>query len=164
MNIKTVLGTALLSIATVAGAAAADNPQTTSGRLANRIVGAYQTEAQVRDCGSGGPDETVINTIIFNQGGTVVAMPQFPPQGANGYSRTIDMGTWSYDPRTGRYSVNLRFYGFVDGELAGTSTVEREVQMSNDNNTVSGPVHVTTVAPDGSVIAEVCGIATSTRL
>lgn len=169
MKSRTVLASISLALATATGVATAGprpavEPQMTSGWFASRIVGAYETNALVRICGSAGPDRTVINTIIFNEGGTVVAMPRFPPQGAGGYSRTIDMGTWSFNPRTNRYSVNLRFYGFTNGALSGTSTVERTLQMSIDNNSVTGPVHVTTYAPDGSVSEEQCGTATSTRL
>lgn len=165
MNTKTLLSVALLAISTAAAAAGPGvDPQTTSGWFANRIVGAYESKAMVRNCGSAGPDSPAINTIIFNAGGTVVAMPRFPPQGANGYSRTIDMGTWAYHPRTNRYSVSLRYYGFVNGQLSGTSHVVRDLQMSADGTTVSGPVQVTTYAPDGSVAGDVCGTATSTRL
>jgi len=167
MNTKNALAVAMLALATAAGAAAAQGtaePQTTSGWFANRIVGAYESQAMVRVCGSPGPDFPVINTIIFNQGGTVVAMPRFPPQGADNYSRTIDLGTWSYHPGTNRYSVSLHFYGFVNGQLQGTTHVERDLRMSADGNSVSGPVHTTTYAPDGSVILEQCGTATSTRL
>lgn len=164
MNTKTALAVAMLAISTAAGATGAADPHTTSGWFANRIVGAYESQAMVRVCGSPGPDFPVVNTIIFNQGGTVVAAPRFPPQGANGYSRTIDLGTWSYHPRTNRYSVSLHFYGFVDGQFQGTTHVERDLQMSADGNSVSGPVHTTTYAPDGSVILEQCGTATSTRI
>jgi hypothetical protein len=166
MNTKTSLVMIVLAISTAAGATGAPgmaDPQTTSGWFANRIVGAYETNAQVKVCGSADPAFTAINTIIFNQGGTVVAMPRFPPQGADNYSRTIDLGTWSYHPRTNRYSVSLHFYGFVNGELQGTTHVERSLRMSADGNSVSGPVHTTTYAPDGSVILEQCGTATSTR-
>lgn len=166
MNTKTALSLALLAITTAVGAATARpaDPQITSGWFANRIVGAYESKAMVRDCGSAGPDSPAVNTIIFNEGGTVVAMPRFPPQGANNYSRSNDMGTWAYNPRTNRYSVSLRYYGFVNGQLSGTSHVVRDLQMSADGNSVSGPVRVTTTAPDGSVVGDVCGTATSTRL
>ena len=98
MNIKTAFAVAILALSTAAGAAGAAEPQTTSGWFASRIVGAYQSEARVRVCGSPGPDEVVFNTIIFNAGGTVIAIPRFPPQGADNYSRTNDLGTWSYHP------------------------------------------------------------------
>jgi hypothetical protein len=167
MNIKnTALAMTVLAMTTaagVSGAQGAADPQTTSGWFANRIVGAYQSHAMVRVCGSPGPDFPVVNLIIFNQGGTVVASPRFPPQGADGYSRTNDLGTWSYHPRTNRYSVSLHFYGFVNGEFQGITHVERDLQMSADGNSVSGPVRTTTYAPDGSVILEQCGTATSTR-
>jgi hypothetical protein len=164
MNIKTAFALAILALSTAAGAAGAAEPQTTSGWFASRIVGAYQSEARVRVCGSPGPDEVVFNTIIFNAGGTVIAIPRFPPQGADNYSRTNDLGTWSYHPRTNRYSVKLRYDNFMNGAFIGSSVVERDLQMSADSNSVTGPVHVTTHAPDGSVVVEVCGTATSTRL
>ncbi|HEX5952456.1 MAG TPA: hypothetical protein VFY94_04690 [Rhodanobacteraceae bacterium] len=164
MNIKTAFAVAILALSTAAGAAGAAEPQTTSGWFASRIVGAYQSEARVRVCGSPGPDEVVFNTIIFNAGGTVIATPRFPPQGADNYSRTNDLGTWSYHPRTNRYSVKLRYDNFMNGAFTGSSVVERDLQMSADSNSVTGPVHVTTHAPDGSVVVEVCGTATSTRL
>lgn len=168
MNIKkTALAMTVLAVTTVAGVTAAQgaaDPQTTFGWFANRIVGAYQSEAHVRVCGSPGPDDTVKNTIIFNAGGTVVAIPRFPPQGADNYSRTNDLGTWSYHPRTNRFSVRLRYDNFMNGTFTGASVVERDLQMSADGNSVYGPVHVTTYAPDGSVVVEVCGTATSTRL
>lgn len=164
MNIKTAFAVTFLALSTAAGAAGAAEPQTTSGWFASRIVGAYQSEARVRVCGSPGPDEVVFNTIIFNAGGTVIAIPRFPPQGADNYSRTNDLGTWSYHPRTNRYSVKLRYDNFMNGAFIGSSVVERDLQMSADSNSVTGPVHVTTHAPDGSVVVEVCGTATSTRL
>jgi len=167
MNSKTILAIAVLALSTAAGAAAAyplTEPQTTTGWFASRIVGAYESVAQVKVCGTQGQGDTVKNTIIFNQGGTVVAIPRFPPQGANNYSRTNDLGTWSYHPRTNHYSVKLRYDNFVNGSFTGSSVVERDLQMSIDGNSVSGPVHVTTYAPDGSVVVEVCGTATSTRL
>lgn len=164
MNIKTAFAVTFLALSTAAGAAGAAEPQTTSGWFASRIVGAYQSEARVRVCGSPGPDEVVFNTIIFNAGGTVIAIPRFPPQGADNHSRTNDLGTWSYHPRTNRYSVKLRYDNFMNGAFIGSSVVERDLQMSADSNSVTGPVHVTTHAPDGSVVVEVCGTATSTRL
>lgn len=165
MNTKTALIVAMLAISAAAGAAVpAAEAQTTSGWFANRIVGAYSSQAMVKECGSTDPETPAINTMIFNQGGTVVATPRFPPQGAGGYSRTNDLGTWSYNPSTNRYSVSLRFYGFVNGQFQGTTHVERDLRMSADGNSVSGPVHTTTYAPDGSVILEQCGTATSTRL
>jgi hypothetical protein len=167
MNTKTAVVVATLALSAIAGTAGANlpvDPQTTSGWFANRIVGAYQSKAMVRPCGSAGPDNPALNTMIFNEGGTVVAIPRFPPQGADNYSRTNDLGTWSYHPLTNHYSVKLRYDNFTDGAFTGSSVVERDLQMSIDGNSVSGPVHVTTYAPDGSVAMEVCGTATSTRL
>jgi hypothetical protein len=166
MNTRTILAVAILGLSTAAGATSGNarpENQTTSGWFANRIVGAYGTNAQVRACGSSDPYNTVINTILFNAGGTVVAIPRFPPGGANGYSRTNDMGTWSYDPATGHYSLRLRYDNFTDGTFTGSSIVERDMTMSLDRNSVSGSVHVTTYDTNGVAVYEVCGTATSTR-
>jgi hypothetical protein len=167
MNTKTILAVAILGLSTAAGATGSNarpQNQTTSGWFANRIVGAYQSDATVRQCGSSGPDSPALNTIIFNAGGTVVAIPRFPPQGAGGYSRTNDMGIWSYDPATGHYSVRLRYDNFTNGTFTGSSIVERDLQMALDRNSVSGTVHVTTYDVNGNVVYEACGTATSTRL
>jgi hypothetical protein len=167
MNSKTALVVALFALSASAGAAGARpavQPETTSGWFANRIVGAYETSAQVRECGSSDPYDSVTNTIIFNGGGTVTATPRFPPQGANGYSRTNDMGTWSYQPATSHYSVRLRYDNFTNGAFTGSSIVERDLAMALDRNSVSGSVHVTTYDTSGNVVYEACGNATSTRL
>jgi hypothetical protein len=167
MNTKTILAVAILGLSTAAGATSGNarpENQTTSGWFANRIVGAYVTLAQVRECGSEDPYETVNNAILFNQGGTVIAIPRYPPGGANGYSRTNDMGTWSYDRATNHYSLRLRYDSFTDGAYTGYSIVERDLTMALDRNSVSGPVHVTTYDPNGNVVYEACGTATSTRL
>ncbi|MBS0571609.1 MAG: hypothetical protein JSS28_13440 [Proteobacteria bacterium] len=175
MNAKTAISMAILALSSATGTTSvAAGPIQDSSLLflwpASRLVGTYQSMAQVRVCGSPGPDSMAINTITFNAGGTVIAHPRFPPSGVpDAYgpgigSRTMDQGTWSYDWRTKLFSATLRFDFFGDGTYRGTGVVERDMQLSADGKTASGPVHVTNFAPDGSVMVELCGTAVSTRL
>lgn len=138
---------------------------------AERIVGTYQTLGQVRKCGTTFPFVPVGNTISFQAGGTVVESPRFPPVGDFNvfgipglFTRNIGMGTWSYNPRAHSYSMHLRYDYFVDGVFYGTGTVDRDIQLSADGKTASGPVQSTVRKDDGSVVVDLCGDVASTRL
>lgn len=175
MNIKkTVLAMTVLAMTTAAGVAGAQapaDPQTTSGWFASRIVGTFQTtDGKVGPCGAT-PTQPVGNTISFNTGGTAIESPQFPPVGAPDvfgipglFTRNIGMGSWSYNPRTNHYSLHLQYDFFEDGEFYGTGTVDRDLKLSPDGKTASGPVQSTIYAADGSVLRKICGTATSKRL
>ena len=144
---------------------------TGSGVPENRIVGLWSSEGSTQPCGSILPFTTVRNTILFQAGGTVIAVPRAPPAGTpNAFGvpginqRSQDMGTWSYDPLTQEYTVKLRFDWYVDGQYHGYSTVDRTIALNDDGDTGVGPVHSTRYAANGSVIIEVCGEAMSERL
>jgi len=150
---------------------ASDHVQIVSGWAANRIVGAYQSDANVRKCGTTLPLNHVTNNIIFNAGGTVTESPRFPPTGAYNafgipglFTRTIGLGTWSYNPFTRSYSMSLRYDYFVDGVYYGMGTVERDIVLSADGTLASGPVESTLYATTGSTIIDLCGDAVSKRL
>lgn len=141
------------------------------GPLAGRLVGAFQSDAQVRPCGTTFPTRPVTNTMVFNAGGTVTQSARFPLGGAfNLYgipglgTTTIGLGTWWYNPSARTYSMTLRYGCFIDGLYHGTGTVDYEFEMGANRNTVAGPVQVTVRKADGSLVIEMCGEATSTRL
>lgn len=139
---------------------------------ANRIVGAWTTEAAVRPCGSNLPLSPARNTILFHAGGTVLAMPQMAPAagfpnvaGIPGtHQRGPDLGTWSYNPRTHQYTLKLRFDWYVDGLYHGYAAVDRTILLSNDGKRAFGPVRVTRYTAAGALIGAVCGDAVSTRM
>ena len=174
MNARNTLVTAMLALSTVAGAAGAQGiaePQTTAGWFASRMVGVFETNAgKVGPCGTT-PTQPVGNTLSFNAGGTVTESPEFPPTGAPGvfglpgvFTRNIGLGSWSYNPRTNHYSMHLQYYFFEDGEFYGIGTVDRDLKLSLDGKTASGPVRSTIYAADGSLIVALGGTATSTPL
>ncbi len=154
-----------------AASAPSDNVQIVSGWAANRIVGAYQTDADVRKCGTTFPPGHVTNNIIFNAGGTMIESPRFPPAGDYNvfgipglFTRTVGMGTWSYNPLTHHYSMSLRYDFFVDGVSYGIGTVNRDIVLSADGKLASGPVKSTIYTSTGSTIVDLCGDAVSRRL
>lgn len=172
MQRKSAIAASILAFAATAATATAGAPSPWNlSWPASRIAGTYQTNAEVRACGSSDPYRTVINTLSFNYGGTVLESPRSPPVGvANAFgipglfTRTVGLGSWSYNPRTHKFSMTLRYDFFVDGVFRGTGIVERDIDLSVDANTASGSVNVVMYNPDGSVLRKLCGSAVSTRL
>ena len=139
---------------------AVQSPATT-GALptpANKIVGLWETQGTVRGCDTGLPVVQVRNNLLFHAGGTV--SENIAPV----TSRNMGMGVWSYDAASGSYTMVIRFNRYSSGTLTGFSTVERQLQMSEDGQTISGEVLATHFNLDGTVLQELCGEATSTRL
>jgi hypothetical protein len=148
------------------GSATAQAQQGTGalGVPANHIVGLWSTHAEVRPCGTGVPTSPVLNTLLFMAGGTLYENPRSPPAGINGEQRSPGIGTWTYDPSTKGYTVNLRFDRFVGEAYAGYATVERHILLSSDGHQAAGSVHAIIYAADGSTVVELCGEAVSQRL
>lgn len=169
------LHTALLAVAlgVVAAPAAAVDPST-SGALpvaANRLVGLWTSEAAVSPCGSGQtPSPARINTIVFNAGGTAIEMATMAPAAGMstplGFNQRSNMGLgrWSFNAKTGHYTLHLRFDWFVDGQYQGFNTVDRTILLSNDGTRAYGPVKAVRYAADGSIMLSLCGTAVSTRV
>lgn len=146
------------SLALLAGAPASAG---TDGNRAERLVGVWTSEGLLGPCG-GTPNQPIRATIMFNAGGTVSEVPRLPPTGINGQARSNALGTWSYDPATDLYRATFQFDWYVNGTYAGFQVVEREMRLVGD--VVSGAVGSIRYAADGTVLAEICGQASSTRL
>ena len=133
-------------------------PRTTGAALVspNKIVGLWSTAGDVGPCG-GPPTMQVSNNLLFHAGGTVTENIAPTPL------RNQGLGTWSYDSWAG-WQLHLRFDRFADGLYDGYTTVDRTLRMSRDGLKLTGPVHATVYAIDGTMIFELCGEATSTRL
>lgn len=139
---------------------------TTTGALAtpaNRIVGLWETSADVRPCNTSIPTRNVRNTLLFNAGGTVIENPRALPTVA-GAGRSFAIGTWDYDPDTGRYGGMLRFDNYADGLYIGYQTVDRDMVLNADASIAAGTVVVTGYNAGGTQVIQLCGSAVSTRL
>lgn len=151
--------------------AQAGGPATT-GALntpANRIVGLWANVARVGSCVPGSILGPVLRqTLMYDAGGTLVDNSRFPPQGITTpdgvVQRTIGMGVWSYAPATGQHSVRQQFDFYLSNTYDGYQVVETTRQLSNDGNTLTGPVVTTRYNADGTERFRQCGAAVSTRL
>lgn len=150
----------------------AGGPNTTGAIAtpANRIVGAWANRVMVGPCNAA-PNQPLRQTLLFHAGGTFLDNSPFPPQGVPGvagvagiHQRSIGVGTWEYDPLTGRHALDQRFDWFVDNQYHGYQVVEREIQLGTDGNVAAGPVRTTRYRADGTILFQLCGWATSTRL
>ena len=162
MNLlRTLCTTALLATA-ITPALAAD---TRSGALptpANGLAGLWTGEGYVGSCSAPPPSTpTVRTTLIFHAGGTLTEMPRLPPPGPN--TRSIGLGTWSYDPSTGQHHARFRFDRYINGVYSGFSVVERELLLSDDGNEASGDVRSVNSDANGVEIGAVCGLGVSRR-
>jgi|tagenome__1003787_1003787.scaffolds.fasta_scaffold19295527_1 hypothetical protein len=159
MSMRPVIAAAALAFLTMLRPDAALADPATTGALnvpANRIVGLWSTLAELTPCG-GGPTFEVTNNLLFHAGGTLTENIAPTP------ARNHGLGTWSYNAGSG-WQLHLRFDRFADDAYAGFTTVDRELHMSPDGRELTGPVHATFYGADGSVLQELCGEATSTRL
>lgn len=138
----------------------------------NRLVGLWDTQIYVGPdgCRPGAPRPPGIghNTLIFNVGGTLVENPGGLPLPLPGVDqqRTFGLGKWSYDRRTGRFAVIVRFdwYASSDGAYLGYQIIDRTILLSNDGRTAFGPVVASRYLPDGTFVGKLCGEAVSHRL
>lgn len=164
---------ACLSLTTGPSSAANPDPNST-GMLslrANAIVGLWTAAVSVGPC-NGNPTNTIQATINYHSGGTLSETNTMPikgipnMQGIPGINqRGPGMGTWSYSPRTGQYTLDIRFNWYVDGVYNGYQHIHRSnVIMSADGKQMGGPVHATRYFADGSKYAEFCGSESATRL
>jgi hypothetical protein len=155
---NTTLVVSLLALAVTPHAMQRSPTGGASATPGNRIVGLWSTQGTVSGCTTGVPVIQVNNNLLFQAGGTVIEA--IAPTTA----RTGGMGVWSYDPTTGWYTMHLRFDRFAKNAYIGFSTIDRQLLMSEDGQQISGSVRATGYAPDGTVIAELCGEVTSERL
>lgn len=174
MNAKRTPTAILLSALLLSSGSAFAVDPARNGALAgpaNRIVGLWTTEGSVSPCGSALPPGTVRNTLLFHAGGTVVENPRVAPAGVpNAFGvpginqRGLALGTWSFDPASGEYTLFLRFDWYVDGAYHGYMTVDRTLTISVDGSQAIGPVRSTRYLANGTLLSAVCGSAVSDRL
>ena len=149
-----------LAVLATTGTALAVDPWTTGGLNvpANRIVGLWRTQAAVGPCGSGQTPVQIRNTLQFQAGGTMIE--SVPPNPV----RVEGLGTWKFNPDTKQWRMHLLFDRWLpDGTFDGHTTVDRLLLMSTDGKRMAGPVRARFFAADGSLMAELCGHAVSTR-
>jgi hypothetical protein len=127
----------------------------------NRIVGAWETMVQPRDCGNGDPiGPPFPGVITFNEGGTVAeygANPTTP-------NRTPGHGFWKSEGK-GIYTMRFSFIpltptGVAVGRIRVSQTIE--LDKFSDESYSTGSFTLTNFA--GVVLNSGCSSATAVRL
>ena len=133
-----------------------------SAQSADRIVGAWETTVQPRNCDTG---EAIGNpfpgVLTFNQGGTLAEF------GANPTTpfRTPGHGIWTYNAVTRDYTMKFTFLPLTPAGVAvGRLRVTQSVQLGrfSDEFTSSGGFVLTNF--NGNVIGTGCSTSTAVRL
>ena len=129
---------------------------------ANRIVGAWETTVQPRNCDTGEPAGPAFNGVLtFNEGGTVAEYGANP---ATPY-RTPGHGIWLNLGGGSNYVMKFSFIPLTPtGVPIGRMRVTQEIELSrfSDESTSRGGFVLTNFA--GTVLATGCSTATAARL
>lgn len=138
------------------------NDSETSFQSANRIVGAWETTVQPRNCETGDPVGAPFNGVItFNEGGTVAEY------GANPTTpyRTPGHGVWASNGGGSSYMMRFSFMPLTPaGVPVGRLRVSQNIELPrfSDESTSSGGFVLTNFA--GVVLATGCTSSTAVRL
>jgi hypothetical protein len=166
-TIHRMFGATLIIVLAGAAGNAAANPSTggPDPTPANRIVGTWEFTVQLGPCnGPFGPPFRAMT--VFHEGGTLSESNAAPLAGVPspfGLSqRGPAYGTWRYDPQTGSYRAQMRFYWFVDGVLHGDQLITREITLVGDQ--MDATIAAERRLADGTLLAEVCGIESGVRI
>lgn len=125
----------------------------------NRIVGTWEFQVHIFNCDTGQTVARFRAASLFNAGGTFLDTNAAPPS-----TRGPAFGVWSYDPRTRKYHMDMRFYRYnPDGSFAGATEVRRTATLSRDGNQMSGAFTGQRLAPNEQVLANTCGTDEGTR-
>lgn len=138
---------------------------------ANRIVGLWHAVGAVGPCG-GTPSGGIQANVVFNAGGTLSETNTMPLAGIPNlhgisglHTRGPGFGTWSYNPTTNTYTIDFRFFWFVNGYYHGYQSIHREgVTLSADGLELSGDIRAARYLANGTKYMEFCGSEVSERL
>lgn len=165
MNIRT---TTLLALALASLPCLAADPSSTGAVAtpASRIVGTWIVKGEVNGANctpaSSGPAGRPSSYLVFHSGGTLTELPRLPSS-ASPAGRSFGVGRWYYDKASDSYLASFRFDWYVNGVVQGYQTVDREVRISADGETMAGPAISTRYLENGQEVYSQCGDATATR-
>lgn len=162
-NFTGKFGISMFAIAIAAVSVLSISAQLTStgDQGVNRIVGAWETMVQPRNCETGEPiGQPFPGVLTFNEGGTVAEY------GANPTTplRTPGHGVWSSDGR-GIYSMRFSFIPMAPGGIpVGRIRVSQTIEFSrfSNENYSTGSFVLTNFS--GTVLNSGCSSATAVRL
>lgn len=160
--VKTIGATALaiLMLAVFAQVwVSAQNNKSESSQNEQGLVGSWDIQITIRDCGSGAALVSFPTMMTFNQGGTM----QETANDATPLLRLPGHGIWSHQ-RGNTYTRAFHFFRYnPDGTFAGTTKITGHLELDRRSNTVSGTSTFQFLDPNGNVVGSGCATEAGTR-
>lgn len=121
-----------------------------------RLDGTWQAQVTIRNCQTGTVMENFSKFVSFNAGGTA------QEASSSTLFRSAGLGVWRRQDRDA-FTYLLRFFRFnADGTPAGSVRAVWEVEVAQGSNSYEGEAMVQIIAPNGNVVATLCGTETAT--
>jgi hypothetical protein len=129
------------------------------GQNPHSFIGTWIVQTQITDC-AGTPLENFSKFVSIQAGGTANEISNsLPPS-----QRTVAFGVWEH-LQQGNFVYALRFFRFTPaGTFASTVHAKWSVLMDETGDSYTGEAIVQVIAPNGTVIATLCGTETGTRM
>ena len=123
------------------------------------FTGTWIVQAQLTNC-AGTTVQSFSKLLAINGGGTALETSNAVPPSA----RTTAFGVWEHVGHR-NFVYALRFFTFSPtGTFATTVNAKWDVWLGDDGNSYTGTGAIQIVSPGGTVIANLCGTETGTRM
>jgi hypothetical protein len=123
-----------------------------------KLEGTWQAQTTIVNCQTGTVMENFAKLVSFNASGTAQEVS------SSTLFRSAALGVWDRDDRDS-FRYLLRFFRFnPDGTPAGSVRAIWEVNVAQGSDSYTGEATVQIIAPNGTVVATICGTETATRL
>ncbi len=160
--VKTIGATALAILMLIGFAQVwvfAQNNKSESSQNEQGLVGSWDIQVTIRDCGSGAALVSFPTMMTFNQGGTM----QETANDATPLLRLPGHGIWSHH-RGNTYTRTFHFFRYnSDGTFAGTAKIIGQLELDRRGNTVSGTSTFQFLDPNGNSFVSGCATEAGTR-
>ncbi len=129
------------------------------GHNPHSFTGTWLVQTQITNC-LGTPTENFSKFVSIHAGGTANEMSNsLPPS-----QRTTAFGIWQ-PLFPGNFVYTLRFFRFTPaGTFASTVEAKWSVLLADEGDSYTGEGSIRVFAPNGTVIANLCGTETGTRM
>ncbi len=152
-----LVGLLSLSVAAQDSGPTEDSLRYLPGTNPHAFIGTWVVQATITNC-SGTTLESFSKGVSINAGGT-----QSDTSSSSLY-RAVGLGVWEHIQRN-EFVYAARFFRFnPDGTPAGSVRAKWTVLMGDDGNDYTATGAIQIVLPNGTVVANLCGTETGTRM
>jgi hypothetical protein len=159
MNMTHLKAISGLSLAVILVLAAAQIPASAGNGKSRRIEGTWRLEATTRNCQTGAAVETIPGLHTFLAGGSMLSDVAVNPA----MLRT-GHGVWEHVGGRSFTNTIVLFRFNPDGTYAGSTTVTRNIELSEDSDELTSSDTAVGTDANGNVIGTRCATVVGRRL